>query len=143
MAALRLFGDHGASVHDLWRDSGSHRILPSRFLERVEVEPTCFCRSLRLVDLRRLRFYRFDNSRAPFAHRPIHSDGKNPCPLDRGRLAALELDLSALAPSRVILIAELRFKPASSELLNARHCLRGKSPSRRLPIRTRTSRFTS
>src|SRR5437588_12860602 len=107
------------------------------------MEPTLFCRSLRTVDLRRLRFRGFGNSRAAIAHRAIHSDGKKLCALRHNHFVALELDLPALAPARFVLAAELRCKPSSSDFDKMRHFPRGKSPSRRFPIRTRTSRFTS
>src|SRR6266478_4228877 len=76
-----------------------------------------------------------------FAHRSVHSGGKAFSPTPRSYFTALELDLPALAPARFVL--DVRFKPSISDLLSVRQCPRGKSPSRRFPIRTRTSRFTS
>lgn len=67
------------------------------------MEPARFYRSLRLVDLRRLRFRRFDNSCSTIAHRAIHSDGKKLSPPRRRCLAVIELDLPALAPARFVL----------------------------------------
>lgn len=107
------------------------------------MEPARFYRSLRIVDLRRLCVRGFGNSRAAIAHRTIHSHGEKFSPPDRRHLVALELDLPALAPARFVLAEALRFKLSSSEFDKTRHCPRGKSPSRRFPIRTRTSRFTS
>ena len=85
----------------------------------MELEPSRVYRSLRVVDLRRLRFRRFDRSGAPIAHRPIHSDGKNVYTLRCGHFVALELDLSALAPARFVLGARVR--ALSSDLLNGNH----------------------
>ena len=73
LAALRFFGHHWTSVHDLRRDPLGHRLFPSRFLERVEMEPARISFPERIVDLRRLRFRRLDRSGAPIAHRAIHS----------------------------------------------------------------------
>ena len=84
-------------------DSRSDRFFSSGFLERVEMESALFYGSLRLVDLRRLRFRGFGNSRAAIAHRAIYSDGKKLSPPDRGHLVAVKLDLSALAPARFVL----------------------------------------
>jgi len=67
------------------------------------MEPARFYRSLRLVDLRRLRFRGFGNSRAASAHRAIHSNGKKLSPPDRRYLVVIELDLPALAPARFVL----------------------------------------
>ena len=141
MATLHFLGGHRTSVRHLRRDSLGHRLFPSRFLERVEMEPARLSFLERIVDLRRLRFRRFDRSGAPIAHRPIHSAGKNFCALRRDHFVALELDLSALAPARFVLGARVR--ALSSDLLNGRQCPSGRSPNRRFPIRTRTSRFTS
>jgi len=141
MAALPFPGGHRSPVCQLRRDSLSHRLFPCGFLERVEVEPARLSFLERIVDLRRLRFRRFGNSRAAVAHRAAHAVGEKFSAAPRRHLVALELDLSALAPARFVL--ELWFKALSSDLLSARQCPRGKSPSRRFPIRTRTSRFTS
>ena len=143
MAALHFFVGHWTSVSHLWRDSRSHRFFPSRFLERVEMEPARFYRSLRIVDLRRLRFRRFGSSHAAVAHRAIHSGGKTLYARRRRYPVVIELDLPALAPARFVLTAALRFKASSSDFDKTRHCPRGKSPKRRFPIRRRTSRFTS
>jgi len=143
MAALHFFVGHWTSMSHLWRDSRSHRFFPSRFLERVEMEPARFYRSLRIVDLRRLRFRRFGNSLAAITHRAIHSIGKELSSFVRRYLAGIELDLPALAPARFVLTAALRFKASSSNFDKTRHCPRDKSPKRRFPIRRRTSRFTS
>ena len=87
----------------LWSDPCSHRLFPSGFYERVEVEPARFYDSLRIVDLRRLRFRRFGYSRAAIAHRAIHSIGKELSPPDRRYLVVIELDLPAVAPARFVL----------------------------------------
>ena len=113
MAALPFPGGHRSPVCHLRRDPCSHRLFPSGFLERVEMEPARFCRSLRIVDLRRLRFRRFGYSRAAIAHRAIHSIGKELYPPDRRYLVVIELDLPAVAPARFVLSSfqtlELRF----------------------------------
>jgi len=87
----------------LWSEPCDDRLFPSRFLERVEVEPARFYRSLRIVDLRRLRFRGFGYSHAAIAHRTIHFDGEKFYASCRRYLAALELDLSAVAPARFVL----------------------------------------
>src|SRR5216684_2728566 len=110
MAALHLFGGHRTSMSHLWSHPCSHRLFPSGFLERVEMEPARFCRSLRIVDLRRLRFRRFGYSRAAIAHRAFDTGGKNLRARRRDYFVALELDLPALAPARFVLTAALRFK---------------------------------
>ena len=143
LAALHFPGSHGPPLHHLRRNPRSHRVLSSRFLDRVEMEPARFCGSLRLVDLRRLRFRRFGCSRSTIAHRAFDTGGKNLRARRRDYFVALELDLPALAPARFVLTAALRFKASSSDFDKTRHCPRGKSPRRRFPIRTRASRFTS
>src|SRR5260370_22394746 len=109
----------------------------------MEMEPALFCDSLQLVDLRRLRFCSSGHTRSAIAYRAVHSEREKPRPLRHGHLVALQLDLSALAPGRFVLTAALRFKASSSDFDGMRHWPRGKSPSRRFPIRVRTSRFTS
>ena len=140
LAALCFSGNYRSPLSDLRRDSRGHRLLPSGFLERLEIESAGFHNPLRIVDLRRLRFRRFGSSRAAIAHRAIYRCGKKFSPDRRACRAALKLDLSALAAAGFVLNC---FKSASSSFLKARHCPGGKSPNPRLPIRTRTSRFTS
>ncbi len=62
----------------LWSDPCSHRLFPSGFYERVEMEPARFCRSLRIVE-------------------------KELSPPDRRYLVVIELDLPAVAPARFVL----------------------------------------
>ena len=125
----------------LRRDSLNHCLFPCRFLERLEMESAGLSVLERVIDLRPLRFRGFGHSRAAIAHRSVHSCGKAFSPTPRSYFTALELDLPALAPARFVL--DVRFKPSTSDLLSVRQCPRGKSPSRRFPIRARTSRFTS
>ena len=104
MAALHFPGRHGPPLHHLRRDSCSHRLLPSRFLERVAMEPARLYDSLRLVDLRRLRFRRFGGSRAAIAPRAtIHSSGKKLYSRRCRYPVVIELGLLALASTGFVL----------------------------------------
>lgn len=103
LAALLLFDNHRASLSDLRRNPIGDRVLSSRFLERMEMEPAGVRFSVRVVDLRRLRIPGFGVACAPLPDRSVHANSKTICSSDGDSHFVFELGLSARPAARFVL----------------------------------------
>jgi hypothetical protein len=141
LAALRISGFDRPPVRHLWRDALRDGLLSRESFRRMEMEPTCVPHALRGVDLQCLCLRYYPHARTTLAVNGLQRWREKFPSRRSGRRFGRQLDLSSFASARFVLIR--RCNSANSLLVKARHCPRGKSPSRKFPIRTRRRCFTS